>query len=192
MESSITYAKFILTTCTMLLTGSLLAFVNQTPNQSLLNTAPLKSVHWTALLSSVYNTDQFEKIVDTVNESSKNFESMVSLHSAARHRVTFLPQVHFIESFGPLVDKLAAEFELDKGSNFGDFIHRKILAAGPLEVNLLARVLEVYNSQLAIYDHLSTTIQSLGDGETITIFIESLQYTQLAEINLPTVELSNN
>ena len=187
MESPFIYVKFklLFTSSMMLLTGCLLAIVKQNTSD-MNNIAPANTIHWTDLLTSVYNDDRFEKILGAVDRSSHNFSAMVPSTETSKQKVTFLPQVHFIEQFRPTVDELAVQFERENGTDFGDFIHKKILEADPLAVNRLARILEVYNSQLAIYDQLSRAVQSLKPGQTIDIFVESMQYTQLARVGIPT------
>ena len=168
----------------MLLAGTLLAFANQKTDGH--ESTPLMALRWTELLSSIYNEEKFEKLVNRVDKSAHNFELMSPSPSNAKHHITFLPQVHFIDSFEPILSKLSTQYQQENGSDFGDFLHKRIAAAAPLELNALARILEVYNSQLAIYDQLSNSVESLADGKTINIFVESLQYSQKTNLGFPT------
>ena len=184
MESPVTYFKLLLTSCMMLLTGTLLAIVKKNTSE-----APAHSIQWTDVLGSVYNEDRFEKIIGAVDRSTKNFSAMSQSSRSSKYQVTFLPQVHFIERFRSTVDELSIQFGASKEKDFGGFIEQKILSSSDsLEVNQLARILEVYNSQLAIYDHLSKAVQSLAPGHSVTIFVESIQYAQAARVGIPTVE----
>lgn len=145
----------------------------------------IASIHWTDLLGSVYNKDRFEDMLAKVEYSSQDFAALVPVSSDSKYELTFIPQVHYIQSFESTLNELAAEMRLKNTSDLEGLIHQKILTASAPQVNNLARVLEVYNSQLAIFDYIVREIESSEKSKPITVFVESLQYGETVKSPLP-------